>query len=136
MLSRITSFIVIIAIGWVLFFFGGWHVSLSKKADDVAKIYLMNLESKDNPEMEDLEYIVDMEDRPSGVMNTYSVLVKVGKSYVGFIRDTRFFDVSFINWAMLIISLLVFYLGFHVLFDTDQDEDDSKEATPIISPEN
>lgn len=133
MKEKITGFLFILLIGWLLFFFGGWHLSLSKKMDDVGKIYAQNIENigQDDVELEDLECLVDISEKPKAIINEYGILIRMGKSYVGFISDSRFFGVPVLQWIMLIASLLVIYGAFYTLFG-DDDEQDSKDQPSSI----
>ena len=71
-------------IGWVLFFFGSWHLILGRKIS-MFEQYMMSGELK----KQDFFWKED------------GILLRINEGWWGFVMDGRFFDAPFIQWCML-----------------------------------
>lgn len=87
-------FVIFCLIGWGIFHFGGWHLILSKKVSAIEQLKWVRSDA------EILERLF-LNKQSDMIMDEHSVLVRVNKSYYGFLCDKRFFDSPVIQWIML-----------------------------------
>lgn len=93
-------------VGWLLFYFGGWHF-----ITDISDGVLNKLGFSGGFIMKEwgaqlLGSLGNME-LPSVLAGKHSLLVSINESYCGFICDKNFFDAPAIQWIMLITGIVV-----------------------------
>lgn len=126
-MSRIVTFIILCLVGWGVFHFGGWHLALDKKVSAIEQLLRKGARS----DTEILETLF-LNKQSDVILDKRSVLVRIDKSYYGFVRDKRFFDSPVIQWAMLFGAFCFWWQALGALFRGDDEnekkENDSEEA--------
>ena len=86
-LSNIILGLLIIGLGWGLYFFGSWHVLVGRSISIFEQALITG--SKLSFVNKDFIFVKD------------GFLFRINESYYGFFCDKHFFDAPFIQWAML-----------------------------------
>jgi hypothetical protein len=98
--DRISGFLFFCGICWVLFHFGGWHLLIGEKISAIQQLVKVRW-----------AYV------SSDFLFDYSgIAFRIHQNYYGFAKDTHYFDLPFIQWIMLILSLGAFYWAYRSLF--------------------
>lgn len=103
-------------IGYLLFYFGGWHLITEFSAKALSKLGFSEgfmFKEWGGQMLGSINNIL-LGEMPGVLSGKHSFLVRVDDSYYGFICGRQFFDSPFIQWMMLGIAV---YLMLDALFN-------------------
>ncbi|MDR0420597.1 MAG: hypothetical protein LBH30_03995 [Prevotellaceae bacterium] len=101
--GRMICSLILVGVGWALFYFGSWHLIFGKKISIMLQYLSSGTLKMQNFILEDSGFVF-----------------RINEKYYGFVKDAHFFDSPFIQWAMLFISLCAFYYAIHNLIFGDE----------------
>ena len=86
--------------GWILFFFGGWHLVLGEKPSKLDQF---------------LHFLGTGRIKQDFIWDENCIAIRINESFWGFATNDRFFDAPFIQWLMLGFALGAFYYALKIL---------------------
>ena len=101
--NSLGRFILLSAISWLCFHFGGWHIVLGKSISKLEQLVLNN--------QLDLNNILQaaIGKQSDTIFNQSMMLFRINDSFYGLTMSTQYFDSLFLQWSLLGISAVALY---------------------------
>ena len=96
-------FILLSAVSWLCFHFGGWHIVLGKSISKLEQLILSNQLDLTNV----LQAAVGKQS--DTIFNQSMILFRINDSFYGFTMNTKYFDSPFLQWGLLGMSAVILY---------------------------
>lgn len=93
-----------IAIAWALFHFGSWNFIWAEKISFLE------------------QFVFDLVEYKSIFLDSNGLIFRINDAYYGIESTDRFFDIPFLQWLMLVVSILLFVASIRLLFFPSTEE--------------